>query len=497
MSAAAVLVSEISRLKKGVRRITLARTILLAFVIFLATVAVMTGIAKSGIWQPQTNAPVLIGLFGLCLAFAVTYTFFARKSLMDILIDIDRRHKLHDRISTAYECHTSGRTSEISELLIADAGETLRRLSKSQIFPHRPTGLFAVLLGLMALNTLLLSVDRLAPGPRSATPHPHSEQLAAVRTMLQDYTAKKPQTSLAAENTPDSEVARKLQAAIQRLAEPSTTADDLRYSLNSILNDVHDQQRRLAQALSQTLGSVGLKEIPVLQIPERQTHSSQDLNRLQEMLGQLFDGEIPEDIQRSFDLLNEHAELDEMLTELIDQLHPTKIEPSDGPAAPSATAQGSRETASGHDRPNDSSDGRASEEQYRAGGGNRASAGSNAKRDPNEPRQGTEDGVALSAGGQKGSDQKAAPHELESAAGPALKDRVGSKGGLNYRVLIRSSASSGRPGLNGQDIIRPYRQEVESILRQEDIPQNYREYIKNYFLAIGLRTEEKSYDLDH
>ena len=55
---------------------------------------------------------------------------------------------------------------------------------------------------------------------------------------------------------------------------------------------------------------------------------------------------------------------------------------------------------------------------------------------------------------------------------------------------IRSLTTIGKADMEMEEVIRPYRRELESILKKEDIPLNYREYIRNYFLSIGLRGEE-------
>jgi hypothetical protein len=62
----------------------------------------------------------------------------------------------------------------------------------------------------------------------------------------------------------------------------------------------------------------------------------------------------------------------------------------------------------------------------------------------------------------------------------------------NYLVHIRALTDIGEARLEEEDIVRAYRQEVESILQKEDMPANYREYIKNYFLAIGVNTKENA-----
>ena len=55
-------------------------------------------------------------------------------------------------------------------------------------------------------------------------------------------------------------------------------------------------------------------------------------------------------------------------------------------------------------------------------------------------------------------------------------------------------AEVGEARLKEEDMFLSYRKEVESILHKEDIPINYREYIKNYFISIGINTEEDTHE---
>ena len=492
MNPSATFGCEMSRLRKGFRHNTIGRMLLVALVVFLAIFAVTAGIAKAGIWQSERPGLAAIGLLGLSLGFSLIYAALTRKSFIQRLIEMDRRLKLYDRISTAYEYHTSSWNSEISELLIADAAGTLSRLKHRQIFPRPPAVLSAVLLGLLVLNAVLLSIGHLAPGPQQATLH--SEELAALRAGLQIYKARQLQPSPAANNTPQTDLSRKVQTLVQRLNESSMTADEKLQALNSILSDVRAAQQRLAQELSQKLGAAGLEEIPGLTIPEPNPHSLQRLSQLQEMLGQLFDGEIPEDIEDNVAALKEHLGLEERLSQLIDELNTGRAEPSGKAETLSAAADASDDAESPLHRRSESDKAQASGKQASAARGSRASADSDAEPDSNEQRDGGQGQVSISAGRQKGSDQKTSPYKLEKAEGPALRDQSRSTAGKNYRLLIRSSAAFNLTERDEEDIIRPYRQEVEGVLRKEDFPPNYREYIKNYFLAIGLRPEEKPHD---
>ena len=59
-----------------------------------------------------------------------------------------------------------------------------------------------------------------------------------------------------------------------------------------------------------------------------------------------------------------------------------------------------------------------------------------------------------------------------------------------YNIHIRSVTRIGDATVPEEDITRQYTRELESILQKEDIPLNYREYIKSYFLSIGIESEE-------
>ena len=52
----------------------------------------------------------------------------------------------------------------------------------------------------------------------------------------------------------------------------------------------------------------------------------------------------------------------------------------------------------------------------------------------------------------------------------------------------------GEARVKEEEIFRTYRKEVEGILQKEDIPANYREYIKNYFISIGMNTKENAHE---
>ncbi len=59
-----------------------------------------------------------------------------------------------------------------------------------------------------------------------------------------------------------------------------------------------------------------------------------------------------------------------------------------------------------------------------------------------------------------------------------------------YNTHIRSVTTIGEAAVPQEDVGRAYERELEHVLQKEDMPLNYREYIKTYFLSIGLASDE-------
>ena len=107
---------------------------------------------------------------------------------------------------------------------------------------------------------------------------------------------------------------------------------------------------------------------------------------------------------------------------------------------------------------------------------------------------GRPDGHSASAGRARSTGANKPNHELKKTPGPALQDKMTTSRAKSYLIQIRALTEIGEARLNEEEIFQTYRQEVESILQKEDIPKNYREYIKNYFISIGINTDEKAHE---
>ncbi|MCP4107544.1 MAG: hypothetical protein GY749_18705 [Desulfobacteraceae bacterium] len=98
----------------------------------------------------------------------------------------------------------------------------------------------------------------------------------------------------------------------------------------------------------------------------------------------------------------------------------------------------------------------------------------------------TGSGRTGTAGQAKSTGKTKRPSKLTKSKGRLLKEKGVISKGDQYAVHIRALPVPGKAVQGQENVFRPYKQEIESILKKEDIPLNYRIYIKNYFLSVGM-----------
>jgi len=136
---------------------------------------------KTGFSIYRSYLSVYIILVGIILFVGIVFAFVRRSDFLNVLIDIDNRLKLQERVSTAYEYQKSGAKSGISGLLMQDAAEKLHQLSHKQIFPANFTVLHLALILMVITNVALYSSIYLTSGFKPT-------DIEKARTLLRDYT---------------------------------------------------------------------------------------------------------------------------------------------------------------------------------------------------------------------------------------------------------------------------------------------------------------------
>jgi len=493
LSADTLFLDQISKLKKLVIFNVLNRFVAIALVVFLGIYAAARGFEKTGLYHPGAFYAILIGI---SLGFSLVYAFFKREGFSNILIDIDRRLKLKDRLSTAYEYQKRGKKrgkkSDMADLLIGDAGRALSMLHKKQIFPRKFPTVHLLLSILILANISLFFVDHFSAV--SEQTDLNQEKVKKIISLVETYTSKKAEDGKQIKKKERHNRYQQLKNIAKKLDRRSMSRDKLLASLNKLLREIQGENFRLAKELGSKIGIENIQDMAIQRALRLEKLSSNEQKKLNMMLSKMFDNMTPGAISNDLAGLNELHSLSELLEQVIDEV--------ESDAAGNKTKSGKKDGNA--QRKNDSEtvkDGTSGERQGK-GASNPKKDGKDAT-DPAGFDRGQESGRdgegggdtdegPFSVGDAKSKGNEKSPYELEKVKGPALDDKTISAQKEIYSVPIRSLTAIGKAKLKGEDITRPYRQEIESILKKADIPLNYREYIKNYFISIGLETGKKS-----
>ncbi len=118
MDTERLFLDHISKLKKRAFLHAAQQGILVALILFLLTSALTTGLEKTGTLTIQEPVVFYAIVLGIALIAAFSYALFTKPRFQELLIDIDHRLRLHDRLSTAYEYYIREKSSQFTELLL-------------------------------------------------------------------------------------------------------------------------------------------------------------------------------------------------------------------------------------------------------------------------------------------------------------------------------------------------------------------------------------------
>ena len=491
MRAETLFCNEISKLKRSVFVRAVQQTLLIAILFLSATSAVVLIIEKAGYLESEAFGWLYIPLFGLCLFTGLLITFLKRKDFLEFLIESDSRLKLQDRLSTAYEYQRSGKKSDLTELLIKDATGILCRLGKRKLLPPTFSYLHLFVIFLIFINIALYSSDYFGSNTQSTLIKP--DKLDRIGALINKYTETRVGDQKERKSRPPHNFARELEILNHKLQQGSMARNQLIPSLKGFLERVQGKQTDVANRLGAQLTAAKIEEISASPIPTLQNLSARELQKLKTLLGRLSDHPITESIDRHIETLQELQRLEKLLSHIIEDIDEnasdlTKSERNQTPGSHSAGDL--KQTAK--DNQDVKTPGKFPDTQP-----NRENLGQppGARRPHGEARELSEeldspDGYSTSAGRGKSTGKKKPRSDIEKSHGPGIQDKMISSQIQNYLIHIRSLTAIGESAVEAEDIMRTYQQEIEGILKKEDIPLNYREYIKHYFISIGLKSDE-------
>jgi hypothetical protein len=321
------------------------------------------------------------------------------------------------------------------------------------------------------------------------------ERSQSVSHFQQDSPAPKKRLVNKEKKTAKNQTYQKLETLAKKIADPSMTRKELLTALNEMLEEVQSTQSLLSKNTHSSLGSKNIKRLPYQHI---QRYEESSLQQLKNLFRAMFTDKIPEKIEKDAALLAEYQRFKNFLSQLIDSSEDDESQQKD--LSHSETQAKSGKSRNRH-HPNKKKD------NTNDTGGDEAPAENGQTSDrlansayPDQGQRGPSDfddfggedeDASLSPGRSKSSNQDKSPDEMERQKGPVLQDKMISTETKDYSIHIRALTNIGKSKMKQEEIAREYHHEIEGILKKEDIPLNYREYIKNYFISIGLRKANK------
>ena len=499
MSVETAFNSEISKIKRRIAFRAIHRVLLNASLIFLATGIVYFILNLAEILNYRADGSWYLIPVALSLLAALTIGFVKKSSLLNILIDIDHRLKLQDSVSTAYEYLKLKKQTEFAELLIKDAAIKLRQVGRQQLLPAQFSFLHVLVIILLLINIFLYSGVFVAPEFKST--QRELEKIDQAGQLLENYMIKRINNKPVQQSTTRSGRAKKLEQISNKLNDSSKPFEQRLAALDSFLEEVEGEQTRLAQELGARLDSADIQKVPIPKAPDLANLSSSQLEKLKGLLSKTLNNRLPDSINQNIESLQELDSIENLLSRIIDDLKDGRPRMDD--SVKSAGAQGKRKPQSAETPENQPGEyirpypnGKFSDLRQNAGDrGDHQDIGKRQRNgegltDGMEPPEGYSD----AAGNAKANQGNQASHDLEKTQRSAMQDKLASSPAKAYLIHIRALTEMGEARVEEADILRTYRREVESILQKEDIPVNYREYIKNYFISIGINTEENAHE---
>lgn len=485
--------SEISKLKRRNIVIALCRILLNTGLIFLGICIFVFIIQKASVSNLSDSVSWVIFSIGFSLAAALLLGFLKRDKFITTLIDIDCRLRLQDRISTAYEYYKSGKKTVFSDLQIKDAAAKLHQLSTRQMLPVKFSWLHLLLIFLIVANGALFLSNFLSSEFKLTRTDQNKLEVAG--ELSRNYAVSRLERKKEKKKKRQNGYSKELEHLRNRLNDRSITQDQLITRLDRFLKDVQGEQTRLATELGAKLKAAEIDEMPIQTIPKLENLSLNQLEKLKRILNRALNNQIPDSMNQNIEALQELYRTEERLSQMIDEFYEGH---SDSDEVAGSKYDNTRSSTATHGLKKPFGDTEHSKTKGDVLNRNRGFEGRHGQPGPEQRQEidrdlkdefGSEPGSS-SAGRAPSDGKKKSKDELAKSPGLGTQDKMKSSQGDSYLIQIRSLTAIGESKLEEKDIIRSYRKEIEGILQKEDIPLNYRGYIKNYFISIGLKADK-------
>jgi len=492
-------VSQIAKIKRRIVIQTVHRILLIASLIFLSISTFFFVLARIRIADYPIKGSWYFVAIGFSLSAAVFFCMLTRSNLLNVLIAIDRRLKLQDRLSTAYEYLKSKKKTEFADLLMNDAASKLCQINPRQFVPVRFSLMHLLAIILLFINIFLYS-GSLYTSDFKATQQELKNIENAVK-LLTNYSISRIENKAVRKSNSQTVYAQKLEQISNQLSDGSKPFEQRFAAVNRFLKEVQGERTHLATELGAKLGSAGIKQSPIQKFPDPPNLSSSQLEKRTGLSIRTLNNRMDDSIDQNIESLQELERVEKLLARIVDDLKDGRSSSNDTTGSGVKERRMSRST----DRPDNSSDalnspsksdGKLSDHRPIAIKQNTHPDSGESQWNGDDLRDGIgqPEGYSASAGRGRSKEENKSGYDLENAPGLPLQDKVAPFQAKSYLVQIRALTDTGEVRLKEEEIFQTYRKEVENIVKKEDIPSNYREYIKNYFMSIGMNTEENAHE---
>ncbi|MEJ2170197.1 MAG: hypothetical protein P8X90_32250 [Desulfobacterales bacterium] len=189
MIAETSFISQIAKIKRQAAVKAAHNLLLNAGLIFLGLQFVLFSVAMTGLAEAPIDGLWYMVSSGISLLAAFLIGVRRRRNFLQVLIEIDRRLGLQDKLSTAYEYFQLKKSSEFSELLSQDAAACLRRFERRQLLPGGFSRRHLIFIILLLAAAALHIIDH--PTLHFKSAHVEPKTIEQAGAMLRNYTTSR------------------------------------------------------------------------------------------------------------------------------------------------------------------------------------------------------------------------------------------------------------------------------------------------------------------
>lgn len=470
-----------------------------------------------GLTMIQKNHP----LWWICIISLAVASFHIVIIVMNTrfhayLVDVDRRLDFKDRISTAYELFFShaaatpqkspdnaGHVSDKPEkkeilfrqLLLEDIANHQSKIQFFSLYPPKITSKHWYLIGALIAAVCVHWYQWPVMEERISETNASSE-VSDVLSKVQHYTNKRLESIDSTKDSSDHSALKRMKKLSKPMPKSTTSDDSLQQTVRQLLQEVASDQMTLVEEMKHALSDEENIELERIETQEQSPTRAFNIQNLIDALQDLLQDGASESLKELLDDLKESNSIRddlEMIAAAMDARSDSTVPSSllNNHTGKGDAGKNNRETDPKNSEhadidnpqkpPADASAAKKLPQKQPKTSKNNASKQSAADTD-----QLNQEGVSM-AGASKSDRTLQTPQPILQANGALLRDKIMTAGQTAQQsVPVRSITESGDAAAAEQTIRKQYKNENEQVMQKEDIPQQYRDYIKQYFLSIGL-----------